>query len=343
MKITKIVFHILAWCVYMATYALLWRGPGESIVHGFFSEVALLPFKVLLVYTSLFFLLPRFLYQRKYYQFILWFLMCSMVFGISHQFYVEVILPVSVSGTTHAGMWNWTVLTKRMTYINSTALFAITFEMIRNWYRQKEYSSKIANEKTVAELKLLKNQLHPHFFFNTLNTLYALSLVKSDLTSSLILQLSDLMRFIVTKSDNDLVWLNEEVNFISNYIDMEKLRYEDKVFVEFTNRIPEDNNIRIPPLLLITFIENAFKHGVSQERKMARVNVLLEIKEDKIHYSVINSVVSENDLRETKQGIKGGIGLNNLTKRLELIFGQDFNLRIQSGISYTAMLTIPAK
>ncbi len=343
MKIPKAALHILAWCVYVLIYSVLWRTGGQTIAQGLVTEIALLPFKILLVYTSLFFLIPRFLFQRKYYQFILLFLVCSMVFGVLHQVYVELILPDSIRGRVRTDIWNWSVLTKRITYINSTALFAIAIEMVKNWYTQKDYSSKIAREKAEAELKLLKNQLHPHFFFNTLNNLYGLSLIKSDRTPQLILQLADLMRFIVTKSDHELVWLNEEIDFITNYIAMERVRYEDKVSIEFNNRIPLNNCIQIPPLVLITFIENAFKHGVSQERGMARLSVLLEVRNNDVHYNVTNSVVPADNIIIPKRAIKGGIGLENLAKRLDLIFGKNYSLEVRSGSNYTADLHIPVQ
>jgi LytS/YehU family sensor histidine kinase len=229
---------------------------------------------------------------------------------------------------------DWERMSKRMTYLTSPMLFALTAVMIRNWYEQKELNAMITQENLKARLQLLRQQLQPHFFFNTLNSLYSLSLQKSDEAPAMILKLSDLMRYLSDHQSTDWVTLKDEIRFLHDYLSIEEIRYQDKVkiTVAITVKLPE--LIRIPPLVLSTFIENAFKHGVRNNIDSAVINI--EIREDveHVYYKVSNSKA------RSQYGVCG-TGLSNLHARLKIMYGRNYAMSFQDADKvYSAQLQL---
>lgn len=179
----------------------------------------------------------------------------------------------------------------------------------RKW---KEYKT-LKSEKIQAELSLLKEQINPHFFFNTLNNLYAL--IKSDpnLAQDYVLKLSDLMQFTIYESGKDCVLLKDEISYLLNYIELQTARYYKAIDVDFTQEI-SNRNAKIPPLMCIVLLENAFKHGVEHQIDQAFVHI--HIEEDKNRFLfVVKNGFDENSPSESK-----GIGLQNLRNRLQVLY-----------------------
>ena len=174
-----------------------------------------------------------------------------------------------------------------------------------------------------AELKLLKAQIQPHFLFNTLNNLYGLTLEKSNEAPNLVLRLSDILDYILYRCNEKYVPLNEEIKNLKNYIEIEKIRHTSRLRVEVS--VPEENHpVKIAPLLLIPFVENAFKHGVSNNPGKAYIKLELKIIGNAIHFDLINF---KNPFRVNE---KSGIGLENVRKRLELLYPENYDLQIEN-------------
>lgn len=192
---------------------------------------------------------------------------------------------------------------------------------------------KLKNEKAKTELLNLQAQVNPHFFFNMLNNLYGLVDKDSEKAKQLILKLSDMMRYSIYEGQKEYVSLQQEIDFINNYINVHKMRYHKDIRVAFNVQI-EDKNLRIMPLLFIILVENAFKHGVEVLRKDAFVNISLKSGKNKVTFSIENNF----DLEE-KNDI--GIGLKNLKRRLELAYSKkyDFNSTVNNDV-YTANLSL---
>ncbi|WP_400074873.1 sensor histidine kinase [Winogradskyella sp. R77965] len=174
-----------------------------------------------------------------------------------------------------------------------------------------------------AELKLLKAQLNPHFLFNTLNNLYGLSVVKSDKLPNLMLKLSDLLRYSLYDTKDKFVPLEEEIKYLENYISLEKIRLE-KTTINFKIK-GNITNKQIAPMLLIVFVENAFKH-LSTENGKVDINIFPE--ENKLHFSCKNTIDLENPIEESLEKGRSGIGLVNAKKRLALIYPEQHDLKI---------------
>jgi two-component system, LytTR family, sensor kinase len=175
----------------------------------------------------------------------------------------------------------------------------------------------------IQELENLKNQINPHFLFNSLNTIYGMALKQSDLTADAVIKLSNLLDYALYKTESKMVPLTAELDHIKDYIELEKLRFGDKVEVEF-NIEGEQNAMDVPPLLFIPFVENCFKHGLSMEGILI-IKIKIEVKGDSV------KILIENPSKKNKTVNKGGIGIANTRRRLELLYGNAFDLEIDDG------------
>ena len=206
---------------------------------------------------------------------------------------------------------------------------------IYNYKRLKLSAQQLRIEKQQAELNYLKSQTNPHFLFNTLNNIYALARDKSDLAPESILRLSKILRFMLYETNGQYIAVEQEVKIITDYIALEKLRYDDSLRLNFNHHI-EDMKQAIPPLLLIPLVENAFKHGVSETRGLPFIDIHLSIRKRELEFFVKNS----SEKIDEDLSIKENIGLSNLRRQLELLY-TDYNLTVRQNDSvFTATLKI---
>jgi two-component system, LytTR family, sensor kinase len=206
---------------------------------------------------------------------------------------------------------------------------------IYDYNKLKRTAQTLLIEKQQAELNYLKSQTNPHFLFNTLNNIYSLSRDKSDLAPESILRLSKILRYMLYEAGGAYIAIEQELKVISDYIALEKLRYDDSLRVNFNHDI-EDMKQALPPLLLIPLVENAFKHGVSETRNHPFVDIHLSVNKRQLAFLVKNS----SEEFQEKQIVKENIGLSNLRRQLELLY-TDFSLTVQKdGAVFTATLKI---
>lgn len=199
--------------------------------------------------------------------------------------------------------------------------------------KQNEQLKIVREQQLISELIYLKAQLQPHFFFNTLNNIYSLALKQAKETAPLVAKLAEMMRYILYKADEEFVLLQEEVAFIRNYVEVEHIRYRSAITIDFEVQGIDDES-KISPLLLLPFVENAFKHGVQEEEKEGFVSIILCKVKDELTLEVNNSIskIKENT---------GGIGLINVKKRLAILYPEKHKLEIQNnGEIYQVSLTL---
>ncbi|MEO4006666.1 sensor histidine kinase [Flavobacterium sp. CAU 1735] len=201
--------------------------------------------------------------------------------------------------------------------------------------RKQQRLLRVEEEKKSMELKMLKNQLNPHFLFNTLNNLYVLTLKKDDKAPEVIEKLSEILDFVLYRCNEGYVSIEKEIAMIENYISLEKLRYsENRLAISFHKEIQESN--KISPLILLTFIENAFKHGVINETKKAVIRMDLVSKKEQIFFSIKNTK-SQEDFESISD--KSKIGLENIRKQLNLLYPNKHQLHIEETTnSYSVQL-----
>jgi two-component system, LytTR family, sensor kinase len=191
---------------------------------------------------------------------------------------------------------------------------ACAIKLVRKQLRSKMNEQILTKEKVVAELKFLKAQINPHFLFNTLNNIYSLARKESKETPEVILKLSKLMRFMIYEATKSSITVSEELKLMEDYIALERLRYSDRLRVDFTTEIDKPNEL-IAPLLLIHFVENAFKHGASESRFDSIIQIHVKLT-DKMLTATISNSMEEKQTNEAQ----GSIGLANIKRQLELVY-----------------------
>lgn len=227
---------------------------------------------------------------------------------------------------------------KWLTDVFGAIIALMIFYAIFSWiFKQWKNIQKLKNEKAIAELALLKNQINPHFFFNTLNNLYSLIKNDPDTAQAYVLKLSDMMRFTIYKGKEEMVTLQDEVTYLNNFIELQTARYHKKIVIDFQQNIKNRETL-IPPLLFIILLENAFKHGVESLVDNAFIRIQLREDEHRIDFSIKNNF----DLDELSK--TNGIGLKNLKDRLNLLFPNAHNLTYESDTNiYLAKLELHKK
>lgn len=224
-------------------------------------------------------------------------------------------------------------LENRMAYSMGSVFFFGIIRHIYNYLKLRQSAQQLRIEKQAAELNYLKSQTNPHFLFNTLNNIYSLSRDKSDLAPESILRLSKILRFMLYETGGAYIAIGQELKIISDYIELEKLRYDESLTINF-NQDVEDMKQALPPLLLMPLVENAFKHGASETRGRAFINIHLSVRKRQLLFTVENSSEASGEV------VKESIGLSNLRRQLELLF-TDFNLSVQQDDNvFTATLKI---
>ena len=222
-----------------------------------------------------------------------------------------------------------------VSYTLNRILFAIVgFAFLLRSLQQDEQMRLLKEQKLISELAYLKAQLQPHFFFNTLNNIYALALKKSDDTAPLVAKLSEMMRYILYKSENEFVKLKDEIDFLRNYIDVESIRYKSLIKIDFETQ-GVDTEHKISPLLLLPFVENAFKHGVEEETNEGFVHLLICQIENELVMELSNSIPDQKSIEFI------GIGLSNVLKRLDIQYPKRYTLKQNNnGKIYKMRLTL---
>ncbi len=226
-------------------------------------------------------------------------------------------------------------LESQMSFSVSSVFFFGVIRHIYNYTKLKQAQQQLQIEKQSAELNYLRSQTNPHFLFNTLNNIYSLTRDKSDLAPESILRLSKILRFMLYEAGGDYISVEKELKIVSDYIELEKLRYDETLRINFNYDV-EDMKQSLPPLLLIPLVENAFKHGASETRGRPFVDIHLSMRNRQLTFVVKNSIEAPGDDRTVKENI----GLSNLRRQLELLY-TDYDLSVQHNDSaFTATLKI---
>ena len=216
--------------------------------------------------------------------------------------------------------------------------FLLLFLVIARWiFAQARLIIQLKNEKAKTEMMHLQSQVNPHFFFNILNSLYGWIDKDPKQAQALILKLSDMMRYSIYDGQKEFVLLEDEIEYLKNYMALHKMRYHKEIDLTFEVDVPQ-SGLRIRPLLFIILLENAFKHGVENLKSDAFIHIRLSAKGDDLSFSIENNFDPEEENSEV------GIGLKNLQRRLELVYPQKHHLHLSTtNTIYQAQLTLNLK
>ncbi|WP_456424190.1 sensor histidine kinase, partial [Lutibacter sp.] len=217
--------------------------------------------------------------------------------------------------------------------------FASAIKLTVDWIHELKKTEELQKIQLNTELDFLKSQIQPHFFFNTLNNLYALTIEKSDSASAVVLKLSDIMQYVLYDAKEPLISLFKEINYIQSYLDLERLRYRDNV-ISRTDVSGNIEGIKVPPLLFLPFVENCFKHGAKENEKIEVTISFENIKDKWLIFNAENTYSNLSELEE--RNTKYGIGIQNVKRRLQLLFNNNFELKTTiSKEQYRIQLKIP--
>lgn len=322
----RILWHIFFWVLIYLMYVITFGGYMDRYYEEILNNLALMPARIIGTYILIYGILPLALHKKKFLLFIILTIVHSFVFAFAiwltlrlGNFFPEIHdfsrLPVFSLGKIFSTLLsNYGIL-----------MLAVTIVIFKKWYVDEMQKKKLVEEKLEAELSFLKSQIHPHFLFNTLNNLYALTLIKSEQTSDVVLKLSGLLDYMIYKSNDKFVALSQELEILENYIDLEKLRYNERL--NFDCQIEGEPGFhKIAPLILLPFIENSFKHGASVDRANPKIRIKIKIGSDCVKLNVVNSLRGE---KEKDESLSVGIGLKNVRRRLELIYPEMHKLDIR--------------
>lgn len=334
-----ILFWILWWLYFGAMHA---AKPFLKPESSFFlrTEFAyaetflmLIP-QVIVAYLILFFVLPMYTQKGKILQPIFWGIVSWFACGALNLFMVQRINPVILDWLlTDEQMLNTERLPQTSFYMAimstwkgalSGTAFVVGIHYIKQWYLKEQRNLQLEKENMEAQLQLLTAQVHPHFLFNSLNNIYSQALNESPKSSEMIMGLSDLLRYILYEGRKPLVPLDKELQMILEYINLEKIRYGNKLDLHYLVT-GKTTGIYIAPLLLLPFIENCFKHGASTMLKNPWINLTCELKDTTLVMKLMNGKTNAKDIPTSKTGI----GINNVRQRLELLYKNRYDLQIR--------------
>ncbi len=315
-------YHVSFWIVYFAFNSIRWGSYFNDYWYSFKSNLIEFPIHIIIVYFNIFFLVPQFIIKKKYKMYIISFIIVLVVhyfvrIGLFHWLISTEKFPL-FSGEEELFSFNHIVtITLGEIYVIGL-VSAIKFTI--DYVIELNKNNQLFELQTETEMKYLKAQIQPHFFFNTLNNLYALTLMKSEKAPHVVLKLSEIMEYVLYEVNKKKIPLLKEINYVQNYIELEKIRRGDLVecTIEIIGKI---DNISLPPFLFLPFVENCFKHG---QLKTGRIFIDMHFKRNgkELEFILKNSYQPEPVFNE-----KSGIGLINIKRRLELLYGNFFQLK----------------
>ncbi len=335
----RLARHVLFWVANGVSYLAIISSTTEVdwvVVFGLLTRLMMVAG---VVYLIIYYLIPKYTRHRDIPNLLFWLLAIVLFIGLGmpyFRYYVINVLfwpecPVPSNpfffGSILGEVFNW------MAVIGS----AIAIKVIKSKNELQQKAAALWNEKKIAELSFLKAQMHPHFLFNTLNTLYSEAIKTSDTKSEhIVLKLSNLMRFILEECNKPLIPLTKEIQVISDYIALEKIRHGSRLQVDFRHGV-SDASDSISPLLLLPFVENSFKHTLSAQRGVVPISIHVHSDDNNILLHVENDVIPQ----ESRVMKSHGLGIGNIRKQLELLFGESYSLDIAINRKYVVNLKIP--
>ena len=311
---TRLQRHILFWLAYVLfkTYLNVSDNPAvpiEEYLKIILAQLSFLIIKIPLVY-SCFYVIDKYT-TRSIPLLILLIAVGSIGMSICNH---AIVLPLILHTQSAIPVFAFASLLYHSFTLMFVAGVALSIRLFRRQQQSRLREIVLQKEKTETELKYLKGQINPHFLFNTLNNIYSLAMKEnSDQTSEAILRLSKMMRFVLYEAGKPYIMLKEEINLIQDYIKLEKLRYTNRLEIKYSEDV-DDPTQQIAPLLLIHFVENAFKHGISESRAQSFIYVDIKLANKKLSVDIVNSKGDNAKASDVS------IGMENIRKQLNILY-----------------------
>ncbi len=316
--------HLLFWSItFILSFIWIWWNASFShaLVRSIFNAI----FVISIIYININILVPRLFTRRLYVMYIF----ISIVFLLTYtmiRYYIDIaLLPPFPRIILYKDSYEGRILLYYWSVTNLQFYISLVYSLNLDLTKEKRQNAELERQRLDAELKFLKSQLRPHFLLNTLNNIYTLSYLKSPLATPMMMKLSESMKYLLYEGDSEYVLLQDEVKFIENYVELNKLRLDKPELVRFNYKGITPQH-RIQPMLFLAFVENAFKHSDTEENDIGFIDIEIEVSNS-------NQIIfsCKNTMRQSKTNLweKSGIGLQNVRQRLDILFGNDYTLDIK--------------
>ncbi|MBK0368286.1 sensor histidine kinase [Flavobacterium agrisoli] len=316
-------YHLLFWFVYFVFNTFRWGSYFNDYLYSLKTNLIGFPIHMSLCYWNILVLMPYLLYQKKYLFYIFTFLssiflMVVVKFNLTYYFVSHNVWP---EGPQNLDTFSLNYCIDMMLGELYVTTFVTAIIITLDFLKEQNRVIELEKSSLETELLFLKSQISPHFFFNTLNNIYSLSVEKSNKTPKVVIKLSELMRYMLYETKNKRQTLENEIICIQNYLDLERIRNDDRLEVDMS--ISGDiHDKEIAPVLLLTFIENAFKHGVNKNTDRVKINISLKIKGNFLTFKVTNPMPAKT-IHVDNLKVSSGIGIENVKKRLALGYNKN--------------------
>jgi sensor histidine kinase YesM len=314
----RVLYHILFWIGLYVLDVLIFGFGYEDVDRFITLALAEVPPQILFAYAVMYWIIPSYVAKKQLFESIILLVIAFVLCGfVGHLLFLS--FSVYPEGTS---AWSVPKIFLRGFYSLLHASIAIAIKLVKLWYENQRRVSELENKRLESELKMLKDQINPHFMFNTLNNLYGLIAKNPAHAQELVLGLARILHFMLHESNHERIRLEQEIRCIQDYIELEKLRYAGNVAISL-NIQDKMEALSIVPLSIFPFIENSFKHGASEMIDDAWINIDFSTFKNFFIFKIENSKGPRLLRQDTP-----GLGLQNVTRRLELIYGTDHTLQI---------------
>ena len=321
--------HILFWSIYFLFNTLRWGSYFDDYSYSLKTNLIGFPIHMTLCYLNVYVFMPKLVFKKKYLTFIIalisaLFLMLLVKYNLTYYLVSQNVWPEGYEIDKLTLNYSIDMMIGELYVIT----FATAIKITMDWLREHKRLTDLEKIQLETELLFLRTQISPHFFFNTLNNIYSLALSNSPKTPKIILKLSELMRYLLHETKDKRQSLEKEIMCVQNYLDLERMRFDDQL--EINMDISGDIlNKEIAPILLLSFVENAFKHGANKNIGKIKIDIKFKIKNDFLYFYISNPTPAITTFKQ-RFNKEGGIGLKNVKKRLELGYNQnDYDLKIE--------------
>jgi hypothetical protein len=344
--------HLLFWGAVLGFFVLYFGREADSYAQSLLFVALLLPVAMATTYFLTGVLVPRYLLPGRYGRFALY-AIYTLIVSVYLELVVLVVSFIFLADYQMSAMNPATLdVFGLVVGLYVVVFIAMAADLAQRWHRLRAAHAETERARLEAELNLrdaelarLRMQMHPHFLFNTLNNLYGLTLERSDDAPDVVLRIADLLDYMLYRCDRPLVPLAGEIEHLNTYLELERLRYDERVAVTF-DVDGAASDARVAPLLLVPFVENSFKHSASRTADRAWIQIELRVVEDEMHFTVANSKLDGTTGAETGDGVArnatAGIGLANVRRRLDLLYPDAHDLAIRdTPTQFTVHLRLP--
>jgi hypothetical protein len=331
----RILLHLLFWLTVMTILTVIYGTGMPNYVFAAGIVALFMPIHILYFYTIAYVIIPRYFDRKRYVGFFVFLLLIvvgsTFVFRLLEILVADPIIYDAVRQNDPTFVWRklegtFSEQLAKPAYLISafeqTNIFvwiALSVKFFKMWFERRQAALE-------AELNFLKGQLHPHFLFNTLNNLYALTLNQSPQSPSVVMGLAEILRYMLYEANTEVVQLERDISILKSYIELEKIRYEERLDINFSvNGLSPE--LKIAPLLILPLVENAFKHGASEQIGQAWINMDLRVKNNTLKFKISNSKPEQSAPKDDRAH-HVSIGLANVRKRLDILYPSAHQLKI---------------